>query len=228
MDLNKVLSRLRIYPNFLSPHEIEKILSFEQEAQYDDDLKVNQPPQKSQYRSTLAGGVTSTAAQKVYERVYDQMVAWYGDKLLKKNAVESSILIKYYDKEEFTPHIDGGSYAFCHETHKVIYQKKLPRDFNSIIYLNETTGGDLWFPVLNMKIRPTPGTLVAWPSKDIFFLHGSARLESKVKLGLMNFFEDDSVFSGFTEEQFSQEEFESLVKIFTLNHLSIPKRTLSK
>jgi hypothetical protein len=210
MDLNDVLARLHVVPHFLSETEIATLLSIEEAAPYDDLEKAN----RSSYRSTLKGAVKSEVAEAIYSRLHGSMKRWYGETLVKKSARVSSTLIKYYGDEQFLPHIDGGSFRFDDGGHRVLYEKRSPHDFNSIIYLNEPLGGKLWFPLLNMEITPKPGTLVSWPSKDVFFLHGSTPLRSPVKIGLINFFEDDSAMFGETEEKLTADDYAVLRRVF--------------
>ena len=51
------------------------------------------------------------------------------------------------------------------------------RNISSVLYLNDTyTGGEIEFPNLSIKMKPKPGTLIAFPSKGKLFEHQVAKV----------------------------------------------------
>lgn len=94
---------------------------------------------------------------------------------IKMDFMESINYIKYGPGNFFKPHSDHGfSYTAT---------------VSSIIYLNDNyEGGELYFPILDIKIKPKAGDVILFPSTYIY-LHGAANVVSGVKYSAVTMFD---------------------------------------
>ena len=71
----------------------------------------------------------------------------------------------------YIPHVDAET-LFKDEIGLEMWEKTLDRDISVVYFLNDDfTGGELYFPVLDLRIQPRAGTLICFPS-DHHFVHG--------------------------------------------------------
>jgi predicted 2-oxoglutarate/Fe(II)-dependent dioxygenase YbiX len=71
----------------------------------------------------------------------------------------------------YIPHVDAET-LFTDDIGLEMWEKTLDRDLSVVYFLNdEFDGGELYFPVLDLLIKPRAGTLVCFPS-DHHFVHG--------------------------------------------------------
>ena len=80
-------------------------------------------------------------------------------------------LLHYGVGGHYLPHVDG--YAeWMNPDGTKIWRKSVDRDLSFVLYLNnDFEGGDFVFPNLNIRIRPKPGMMIAFPSTQ-HYLHG--------------------------------------------------------
>ena len=80
-------------------------------------------------------------------------------------------LLYYGVGGHYLPHIDG--YAeWVNPDGTKVWRKSVDRDLSVVIYLNDDfEGGDFVFPDLNIKVRPKPGMMIAFPSTP-HYTHG--------------------------------------------------------
>jgi predicted 2-oxoglutarate/Fe(II)-dependent dioxygenase YbiX len=71
----------------------------------------------------------------------------------------------------YIPHVDAET-LFTDDIGLEMWEKTLDRDLSVVYFLNDDfEGGELYFPVLDLLIKPQTGTLVCFPS-DHHFVHG--------------------------------------------------------
>ena len=94
---------------------------------------------------------------------------------IKMDFMESVNYIKYGPGNFFKPHSDHGfSYTAT---------------VSSIIYLNDDyEGGELYFPILDLKIKPKSGDIIFFPSTFIY-VHGAAEVRSGIKYSAVTMFD---------------------------------------
>jgi predicted 2-oxoglutarate/Fe(II)-dependent dioxygenase YbiX len=91
---------------------------------------------------------------------------------------ERPSLLYYPPGGKYEKHVDGAK-LLRDEQGKPYWERILDRDISVVLYLNDDfTGGDLIFPAYNLKIRPKPGLLVAFPSSQHY-----AHIAEAVKTG---------------------------------------------
>ena len=94
---------------------------------------------------------------------------------IKMDFMESINYVKYGPGNFFKPHSDHGfSYTAT---------------VSSIIYLNDDyEGGELYFPIIDVKIKPKAGDVILFPSTFIY-AHGSASVLSGTKYSAVTMFD---------------------------------------
>ena len=71
----------------------------------------------------------------------------------------------------YIPHVDAET-LYKDDIGLDMWEKTLDRDLSVVYFLNDDfTGGELFFPALDLVIRPEAGTLVCFPS-DHNYIHG--------------------------------------------------------
>jgi predicted 2-oxoglutarate/Fe(II)-dependent dioxygenase YbiX len=90
--------------------------------------------------------------------------------------VEPFNILKYQTGQEYKAHFDGGTYT--------------RRSISSILYLNdEYTGGELEFVNYNIKIKPSPGMLVLFPS-NYAYSHIAHPVKTGTKYAIVTWLHD--------------------------------------
>ena len=71
----------------------------------------------------------------------------------------------------YIPHVDAET-LYKDDDGLELWEKTLDRDLSAVYFLNDDfSGGELFFPVLDLAVRPEAGTLVCFPS-DHNYIHG--------------------------------------------------------
>jgi hypothetical protein len=130
--------------------------------------------------STVANAPSEFSGVKhAYSQTVDQLKECLYDYEMRFNIrmdfMESVNFVKYGPGDFFKPHADHGfSYTAT---------------VSSVAYLNdEYEGGELYFPLFNIKLKPKAGDVVLFPSTFIYF-HGSERVTSGVKYAAVTMFD---------------------------------------
>ncbi len=90
---------------------------------------------------------------------------------------EKPEILRYRDGGEYIVHSDA--YNWKKDQHK--WSRAIDRDLSVLLYLNsEFEGGEVWFPNSNFQIKPSRGTLVAFPS-DWRYTHAAKPVTSGVR-----------------------------------------------
>jgi predicted 2-oxoglutarate/Fe(II)-dependent dioxygenase YbiX len=85
---------------------------------------------------------------------------------------EQPQVLSYPKGGKYEPHVDA-EYWVTNEKGVAGWKKIMDRDISVLLYLNdEFKGGMLSFPEYNIRIKPAPGLLVAFPS-SCDYLHGA-------------------------------------------------------
>jgi len=80
-------------------------------------------------------------------------------------------LLHYGDGGHYIPHVDAET-LYTDEDGLELWEKTLDRDLSVVYFLNDDfTGGELFFPNLDLLIKPEAGTLICFPS-DHNYIHG--------------------------------------------------------
>jgi predicted 2-oxoglutarate/Fe(II)-dependent dioxygenase YbiX len=84
---------------------------------------------------------------------------------------EPSQILRYGVGGHYIPHVDAET-LYKDDIGLELWEKTLDRDLSVVYFLNDDfAGGELFFPVLDLVIRPEAGTLVCFPS-DHHYIHG--------------------------------------------------------
>jgi predicted 2-oxoglutarate/Fe(II)-dependent dioxygenase YbiX len=80
-------------------------------------------------------------------------------------------VLHYARGGHYIPHVDAET-LYKDEIGLEMWEKTLDRDLSIVYFLNDDfAGGELFFPVFDLQIKPKAGTLVCFPS-DHHFVHG--------------------------------------------------------
>jgi predicted 2-oxoglutarate/Fe(II)-dependent dioxygenase YbiX len=80
-------------------------------------------------------------------------------------------LLHYGEGGHYIPHVDAET-LYTDEDGLELWEKTLDRDVSVVYFLNDDfTGGELFFPSLDLLLRPEAGMLVCFPS-DHNYIHG--------------------------------------------------------
>ena len=91
------------------------------------------------------------------------------------NYMEAINFVKYGPKQHFAVHADHGFSYIC--------------TVSSIVYLNDNyEGGELWFPYLDLKIKPSAGDMIFFPSTYIY-AHASLPVSEGIKYSAVTMFD---------------------------------------
>lgn len=84
---------------------------------------------------------------------------------------EPSQILHYGVGGHYIPHVDAET-LYKDDSGLDMWEKTLDRDLSIVYFLNDDfTGGELFFPALDLVIQPVAGTLICFPS-DHNFIHG--------------------------------------------------------
>jgi hypothetical protein len=161
-------------------------------------------------------GGPSQGIESAWKIGYNNPIQEYSDNINKNISIDlltncvvsiKSFLSKKYDTSidprtifyskmisgsEITEHYDNydpdGSFYFPYGTDKnIIKELGLEPDYSAILYLNNKyQGGEIEFPLQNLKIKPNPGTLIFFRG-DMNFPHLVNKVESGERVNLVMF-----------------------------------------
>lgn len=84
---------------------------------------------------------------------------------------EPSQILHYGIGGHYIPHVDAET-LYKDDTGLELWEKTLDRDLSVVYFINDDfSGGELFFPALDLVIEPEAGTLVCFPS-DHNYIHG--------------------------------------------------------
>lgn len=108
---------------------------------------------------------------------------------ISMNYMEATNFVKYGPGQHFNVHSDHG-YSYV-------------ATVSNILYLNDDfSGGELWFPYLDVKLNPSAGDCVFFPSTFIY-AHASLPVQDGVKYSavtMLDYNEDTHKYNGFTKD----------------------------
>lgn len=94
---------------------------------------------------------------------------------IKMEYMEAINFIRYTENQHFQVHADHGFSYIC--------------TVSSVMYLNDDyEGGELWFPNLDLKIKPEYGDIVLFPSTYIY-AHAALPVKSGIKYSAVTMFD---------------------------------------
>jgi hypothetical protein len=93
----------------------------------------------------------------------------------KMDYMEAINFVRYKPGQHFAVHTDHGFSYTC--------------TVSSVMYLNdEYDGGELWFPYLDITLKPKAGDVVLFPSTYIY-AHASLKIKSGIKYSAVTMFD---------------------------------------
>jgi hypothetical protein len=134
--------------------------------------------------SHLANVSNNKVLQNIHNQFYLMLLASvhsYREKYSIQEGTwfEGYSLLRYQGGQEYKAHYDGTS--------------ALARIISAIVYLNDDyTGGEIEFPNFGVKIKPTPGMLILFPS-NFAYSHIAHPVTSGTKYALVTWVRDQPV-----------------------------------
>jgi hypothetical protein len=116
--------------------------------------------------------LAATVNEKL-QAIHDAAVLAYIDPYYAVRIRDSEPLqiLHYGIGGHYIPHVDAET-LFKDDSGLDLWEKSLDRDLSVVYFLNDDfAGGELFFPGLDLSIRPEAGTLVCFPS-DHNYVHG--------------------------------------------------------
>lgn len=171
-----------IHPNAIGPTELaffssrirrarmtdSPVSNFEDEARLDAvEWVIN-----TDVRNTQAVHLPKTTAQKL-DGIHAGAVAAIVNPYYQVEVRDSEPLqvLHYGVGGHYIPHVDAET-LYKDDDGLELWEKTLDRDLSVVYFLNDDfSGGELFFPSLDLSIRPEAGTLVCFPS-DHNYIHG--------------------------------------------------------
>lgn len=94
--------------------------------------------------------------------------------------------ILHYDVGgHYIPHVDAET-LYKDDTGLELWEKTLDRDLSIVYFLNDSfSGGELFFPALDLVVKPQAGMLVCFPS-DHHYIHGVHPVKSGHRYTIVN------------------------------------------
>jgi hypothetical protein len=114
-----------------------------------------------------------TAIVERLNRINDASIRAFIDPFYKVRVRDSEPLqiLHYGAGGHYIPHVDAET-LYKDEGGLDMWEKTLDRDLSVVYFLNDDfTGGQLFFPELDLTVEPAAGTLVCFPS-DHNYIHG--------------------------------------------------------
>ena len=142
------------------------VANLEDEAP-DDEWVVNR-----KVRDTQQVPVPSVIAEKLRD-IADASVTAFIDPFyqIQVRDREPSQILHYGVGGHYIPHVDAET-LYKDDIGLDMWEKTLDRDLSVVYFLNDDfTGGELFFPQLDLVVAPEAGTLVCFPS-DHNYVHG--------------------------------------------------------
>ena len=120
----------------------------------------------------------------IYQEIKSQLSPCLQDYCSRYNItmefMEAINFVKYEKNQHFQVHSDHGFSYIC--------------TVSSVMYLNDNyEGGELWFPYLDIKFKPTYGDIILFPSTYIY-AHASLPVTEGVKYSAVTMFDYNNHF----------------------------------
>lgn len=149
-------------------------LNKDKKSEWHDDLQV---------RDTLSISTDQDFQNKFNQQIIkpyfsQYLMPYYNTKIY---GIEPLQFLKYEKDGHYSPHIDGESVFLIDNFQLPVWRRNTKRDYSTLIYLNEDfEGGEFEFTNLKVKIKPTTGTVITFPS-DHRFLHAALPVTSGIR-----------------------------------------------
>ena len=171
-----------IHKNAIGPRQLALVMSdirrarmtdspvsnFEDEARSDAvEWVIN-----TDVRNTQQVHLAQTVGQKL-DGIHEAAVAAVVNPYYRVEVRDSEPLqvLHYGVGGHYIPHVDAET-LYKDDDGLELWEKTLDRDLSVVYFLNDDfSGGELFFPALDLSIRPEAGTLVCFPS-DHNYIHG--------------------------------------------------------
>ncbi|HEY0686247.1 MAG TPA: 2OG-Fe(II) oxygenase [Steroidobacter sp.] len=125
-----------------------------------------------QIRDTQTVKLTKTMEKKL-RAIDDKSIASFINPFYKVEVSdrEPSQILHYGVGGHYIPHVDAET-LYKDDHGLELWEKTLDRDLSVVYFINDDfSGGELFFPALDLVIEPEAGTLVCFPS-DHNYIHG--------------------------------------------------------
>ena len=135
-----------------------------------------------------AGRITETVDLGPFKReVLGEIIRAYKDVIvphfqLPLDTIEPPMALCYGPGGRYNCHADSEYW----DNQNFVWSRSMNRDLSVLIYLSEEfEGGALFFPNFNLRIRPTAGMMVAFPS-DHRYIHAAEPLTSGSRIAIVS------------------------------------------
>jgi PKHD-type hydroxylase len=144
------------------------VSNFEEEAATDDvEWVVNKKVRDTQHVN-LSSAVTGTLNGIADANVLAFIHSYYNVAVRDREPLQ---VLHYGVGGHYIPHVDAET-LYKDDSGLDMWEKTLDRDLSVVYFLNDDfSGGELFFPLLDLAIAPEAGTLVCFPS-DHNYVHG--------------------------------------------------------
>ena len=168
--------------NAVGPADLAEIVSFVRDAMLSDSPVSNFEGEgqagevewviNKQIRDTQLVKLTKPIEKKL-RALDDKSIASYINPYydVEVRDCEPSQILHYGPGGHYIPHVDAET-LYKDDSGIELWEKTLDRDLSVVYFLNhDFSGGELFFPALDLVIEPEAGTLVCFPS-DHNYIHG--------------------------------------------------------
>lgn len=219
--IQNLLTNILIRENVISKEGIDFLVDYMKKSKK-EDLSVFDPEKSNETRDTK--WVTDKNYRDTQICPIDPVFNEIQD--LMKNIV-FNIINPFYEFEikdsevpqllyygvggHYRPHIDG--YAqWKNPDGTMQWRKSVDRDLSLVLYLNDDyKGGEFIFPELNIRVRPKPGMLIAFPSNQNY-LHGVEPVTSGERFAIVSWMTVKGFPTMADEEAEFQKKYGSMIK----------------
>lgn len=178
---NNLLSNILIRENVVTKEGIEFLVNY-MKSSAKEDLSVFDPDKSNEtrniewvtdknFRDTQICPIEPVLppVQDLMKNIVHNIINPFYEFEIRDSEVPQ--LLHYGVGGHYLPHVDG--YAeWTNPDGTREWRKSVDRDLSFVLYLNnDFEGGDFIFPNLNIKVRPKPGMMIAFPSTQ-HYLHG--------------------------------------------------------
>jgi predicted 2-oxoglutarate/Fe(II)-dependent dioxygenase YbiX len=168
-----------IQPNAIKPAELARVMDGVRRAQMTDSLVSNDEDEAAsewvvnrQIRDTQQVHLPSATAARL-SSIHAASVLAFVNPFYAIRVRDSEPLqtLHYGIGGHYIPHVDAET-LYKDDIGLDMWEKSLDRDLSVVYFMNDDfTGGELFFPALDLVIEPNAGMLVCFPS-DHHYVHG--------------------------------------------------------
>lgn len=178
-----------IVPGFLSPAHVTQLLSFAEAS--DGSFGETDAEDYWRGRTLTASEISDEGVRSLFREIRDRIIgqvsALLADHVGPQPPLHSDLMnyARWPPGYELLPHADSENPNGAPHPYPW-------RDLAVVLYLNDNyEGGEIYFPNLDIEIKPTPGMLVVFPG-TLFFLHGVRKVTAGMRHTIASFLTFDA------------------------------------